>query len=453
MLGRKFSLLGWILAFISYGVYLRGENVLPAGVLATIRFLLLLGFSAVMFEFLKTKYWTNFKKIGKFFTLLGRIIAGALLIAIPTCLLFGYVNLAIFLLERFIASLILVFVAYGVFNLISGVIIHQIHRRGEIFKKVQMGESSVTLIRYWGVGILGAIILAGVLVGFLYIWGYGTQLALLISNKLFYGYTIGQRQISILKVIYAILVFYFVLVLIKVVLKLMDHHVFPYTTIKKGLVNALKTMTHYVGVIIAILIFFRMLGFELTSLLYIAGGLSVGIGFALQPIVMNFVSGLIMLIERPVSVGDIIEINNEFGMITKISVRSTQVRSFEKALFNVPNSHMVNNVLKNWTRENLMRRLDVPVGVSYNTDTEHVQSLLLEIAAQVKGVLSEPPPSVVFEKFGDSSLQFVLRVFLKTIHETIAIKTLLHHTIRKKFKEAGIVIAYPQCDVHLHNDT
>ncbi|MEM9093933.1 MAG: mechanosensitive ion channel domain-containing protein, partial [Pseudomonadota bacterium] len=221
------------------------------------------------------------------------------------------------------------------------------------------------------------------------------------------------------------------------------------TRLDSGVQNSLKTLIGYVGLLIAFAAGVSALGFDLSNLAIIAGALSVGIGFGLQSIVNNFVSGLILLFERPIKVGDWVVTSAGEGIVKRISVRSTEIETFNRSSVIVPNSELISNAVTNMTHKNTVGRLIIPVGVSYDSDVEEVIRLLEEAANETKLMVSYPAPYVYFESFGDSALNLELRGFVRDINQSLSIRTKLRVAIFNKLKEAGVSIPFPQRDVHV----
>jgi potassium-dependent mechanosensitive channel len=191
------------------------------------------------------------------------------------------------------------------------------------------------------------------------------------------------------------------------------------------------------------------LGIDLQKIALVAGALSVGIGFGLQSVVSNFVSGIILLAERPIRVGDMVEVKGEGGYVRKISVRATEIETFERASMIVPNSALITDVVKNWTHGNPTSRIIVKIGVAYDSDPEKVRAILTEIAAAHPLVLTSPPPRVLFARFGDSALEFELRCVVANVDQSLNVNSDLHFAILQRFRAAGIGIPYPQREVRV----
>jgi small-conductance mechanosensitive channel len=213
---------------------------------------------------------------------------------------------------------------------------------------------------------------------------------------------------------------------------------------------AVSRVIGYLIFIFGLVVGLQSLGLDLSSLVVLGGALGVGAGFGLQPIVSNFVSGLVLLVERPVRLGDRVEVSNTYGDVMRIGGRSTWIRTNDNEIIIMPNSEFVTARVTNWTANDRSVRFSVPVGVSYNSDPEEVRSLLLEIARQHPDVLADPAPEVIFEELGDSSLNFLLRVFtVNQVQTPSRLKSDLYFSIFKTFGEHGVEIPFPQRDLHL----
>ncbi|MBN2805052.1 MAG: mechanosensitive ion channel, partial [Prolixibacteraceae bacterium] len=189
---------------------------------------------------------------------------------------------------------------------------------------------------------------------------------------------------------------------------------------------------------------------DLSAIGILIGALGIGIGFGLQNITNNFISGIIILFERPVKVGDRVEVDDLAGNIVKISARATTIITNDNIAVIVPNSDLTSKRVINWSHNNRNVRLQFPVGVSYKEDPEKIKMLLTEVALENQGVLTDPPPSVLFDSFGESSLDFVLMVWTAEFSDIpMVLKSQLYYAIFKKFKEHQIEIPYPQHDLHL----
>ncbi|MBE7636312.1 mechanosensitive ion channel [Sneathiella sp. P13V-1] len=269
--------------------------------------------------------------------------------------------------------------------------------------------------------------------------------------KAFFGFEIGSFHISVANVGIAILVFIAFLLATRVIQRILDQKILPKTKLDDAIRQSITQVLGYVGLIIALMAGISALGFDLTNLALIAGALSVGIGFGLQSIVSNFVSGLILLFERPIKVNDWIITNSGEGNVKKISVRSTEIETFDRTSIIVPNSELISSSVKNWTHKDKMGRVIISVGVSYNSDPHQVKDLLAQCVKNNSDAMSHPEPSVFFMDFADSALMFEVRFFVRNIREVFRISTDMRLQIWDVFKEHDIEISFPQRDIHIRS--
>jgi small-conductance mechanosensitive channel len=232
--------------------------------------------------------------------------------------------------------------------------------------------------------------------------------------------------------------------------RVLIHKIFPRYGIDPNTSTSIATITRYIIILLGSYLILQSAGINLSSLGILFGALGIGIGFGLQNITNNFISGIIILFERPVKIGDRVEVGNVAGNILKISARSTTVVTNDNITIIVPNSEFINSKVINWSHNDRSIRFNFPVGVSYKEDPIKIKSLLLEVANENKGVLKSPPPDVLFDDFGESSLDFILRVWTSDYSNTPKVlKSQLYYKIFEKFKEHGIEIPYPQRDLHI----
>lgn len=233
--------------------------------------------------------------------------------------------------------------------------------------------------------------------------------------------------------------------------KVLIKRIFPRYHLDIGVSLAIATIIKYVLVILGLFIIFQTTGIDLSALGLLFGALGVGIGFGLQNITNNFISGIIILFERPIKVGDRVELDDQLaGNISEISARATTLITNDNIAVIVPNSDFINQRVINWSHHNRNVRLNFPVGVSYKEDPEAIRKVLIEVAEQNPGVLKEPRPDVLFDEYADSSLNFILRIWTSEYSDKPKVlKSQLYYEIFRKFKENNIEIPYPQRDVHI----
>jgi small-conductance mechanosensitive channel len=213
---------------------------------------------------------------------------------------------------------------------------------------------------------------------------------------------------------------------------------------------ALERGTGYLVFIIGLIIGLQSMGVNLSSLIVLGGAIGIGIGLGLQTVANNFLAGIILLIERSIKVGDRVEVGKLNGDVVHIGMRATWVRTNDNIVVVVPNSHFTEKPVTNWTAEDRQIRFSVPLGVSYGSDPEKVREILLSVAAGHPDVLPNPKPDVIFREFGDSSLDFELRVWtIRHVQTPQILKSELYFRIFRAFRENGIEIPFPQRDVHL----
>jgi potassium efflux system protein len=212
---------------------------------------------------------------------------------------------------------------------------------------------------------------------------------------------------------------------------------------------AVTTLTTYFIVALGALLFFRTIGADWSKLQWLFAALGVGIGFGLQEIVANFISGLIILFERPIRVGDVVTVGDTDGIVTRIRIRATTIKNWENQELLVPNKEFITGRLLNWSLSDQTTRVKVSVGVAYGSDVQKAMYLMDQAARENASVLADPAPSVIFTQFGDNALNLTLRCFVGSQNDRMPTITALHEAINHKFNEAGICISFPQRDVHL----
>lgn len=284
--------------------------------------------------------------------------------------------------------------------------------------------------------------------------GYSDLLSRYLHNLIADGFNVGTLNINPARIFLALILFATLLTMTSWFKAKLDKKWLSATKFEKGVKDALITGSGYVGIILAVIVALGVAGFTFTNLAIIAGALSVGIGFGLQNIVNNFVSGLILLFERPIKKGDWIIVGNTEGYVKNISIRSTQIQTFDRADVIVPNSDLISNQVTNWMLRDMSGRIRVPVGVAYGSDTDKVKQILTDIALAQDFVIKDDPDRkirVMFLNFGDSSLNFELRCHIKDVDKSMLARSDINFAIDKAFRENNIEIPFPQRDLHFKN--
>jgi len=230
---------------------------------------------------------------------------------------------------------------------------------------------------------------------------------------------------------------------------LLETELFPRWQLPVGLPFAVSALTRYTIGLFAFLLAVRELGIDLTRLGLLAGALGVGIGFGLQNIFNNFVSGLILLLEQPVNVGDVIQVDKVDGVVKRIGIRSSTVRTLQGAEIILPNAELIARDVINWTLSDRRRRLEIEVGVEYRSEPDRVIGLLESLARAAPAVLDNPEPFAILENFGESALEFRLYVWIEHYEDNLQIGSDLRRVILAALRADGIGIPYPQRDVHI----
>jgi small-conductance mechanosensitive channel len=217
---------------------------------------------------------------------------------------------------------------------------------------------------------------------------------------------------------------------------------------------AITQIARYAFLLLGIYLSLQAVEINLSSLAFLAGALGVGIGFGLQNIISNFISGLIILAEQPIALGDRVEVSGAVGRVTEISLRSTTVITSDNICIIVPNSNLITGTLVNWSHGDPTVRTRLPVGVAYGTDIEKVRDLLLEVAAADPDILKNPPPEVLFVGYGDSSINFELAVWSTIVADKpLRFKSRIYYAMHKTLEAHKIDIPFPQRDLHLRSGT
>ncbi|WP_297455459.1 mechanosensitive ion channel domain-containing protein [Persephonella sp.] len=299
------------------------------------------------------------------------------------------------------------------------------------------------------VGILVFIILFNLIAHFPYLDKYFEKYVIsLLKTSIIETESI---KLSIYSIIRGIIIFYSLLLITKFFRKILEIY-FYYKAKGEEVATTIDILVYHFALVIIVLITLSAMGITWKLLIPIAGALGIGIGFGIQDIVNNFISGFILLLGKTIKRGDWISIGDQFGKIIDIGVRTSVLRTLDNIDIIIPNSHLVSNKLINWSHTDPVVRIHIPVGVSYNSDVEKVKMTLLEVAEKAPFVLKNRPREARFVEFGDSSLNFELLVWINVKRTPIPLaKSELNYRIWYAFKEKGIEIPYPQRDIWFKN--
>ncbi len=230
---------------------------------------------------------------------------------------------------------------------------------------------------------------------------------------------------------------------------LLNITVFERLPVDRGTRYAFELVTRYVTTLVGFVVAFHLVGITWHSVQWLAAAMTVGLGFGLQEIFANFVSGLIILTERPIRLGDMVTVGGVMGKVTRMQIRATTITDFDKRELVVPNKKFITEDVINWTLSDPVTRVVLPVGISYDADPEVAKQLLLKVAKNHPLVLDDPEPVTVFTGFGDSTLDIELRVFMVGRDNLPRVQDEINRAINKAFRAASIEIAYPQRDLHI----
>ena len=388
-----------------------------------------------------------------------RTLLRAVVVTAPFAALLGYGRLAYFAQSRLLGTAVLfglsLLLRLALRELIQQFYLSQPLRRHATVavRAPSPSERSVQGMIFWTGLVADLLIFVPMLYLLLLLYGVPPTKLLLWTQSLFSGVTIGGFTLAPGNLLVALLVIVAGLIATNIVRRWLTRSVLPNTRLEFGARSSIAAGTTYLGVGIAIVLALAALGLNFTNLALVLGALSLGIGFGLRTVVENFVAGLVLLIERPIKVGDWIIIGPHEGIVRQISVRSTEIETFDRASVIVPNAELISTSVTNWTHKNRMARERIIVGVAYGSDTEQVAQTLVQCARDHPKVLRLPVPVALFMGFGEYNLNFELRCFIADTDDFLTIRSELYFAVEKSLREAGISIPFPQRDLHLHRST
>ncbi|MEM7426001.1 MAG: DUF3772 domain-containing protein [Pseudomonadota bacterium] len=387
-----------------------------------------------------------------------RIVVWLLVVVVVAACLAGYLAFGRFLMAQVVITGSLIAVLYLAHHLIDELVGTGFRRgwiAGDFLRRtVGLSDSAVDRLGLF-LGTFGDFLLFFIGVPVVaFQWAYNLADFKGWATTVFFGFKVGGVTISFATIVAAIIAFVVGLILTRLITSWLDGRVLARTQVDSGIRNSIRTGTGYLGIALAAIFALSYAGVDFSNIAIVAGALGVGIGFGLQSIVNNFVSGLILLAERPIKVGDWISVTGGEGYVTQINVRSTEIKTFDNCSVIVPNSSLISEPVRNWTHEDTRGRVKIPFGVSYDTDPEQVVELVMECVEEVKKehrILLHPAPAVMFMNFGASSLDFELRIHIPEVDWSLAVASAIRFEILSSFRKAGIEIPFPQTDLNIRD--
>ncbi len=329
--------------------------------------------------------------------------------------------------------------------------LHELHRDLRLQTVAADEDNPLTLTHYWRwalIQLARAVWFVGLVAGMLWIGDPSGYLRLQIGQFFNFTVTLGSLNLSIKGIVLAIVIIFITHLASRVGRALLKEKVLDKRSLERGLKDSILTITSYLGWGLGLLLALGSFGVDSTSLAVVFGALSIGIGFGLQNIFNNFISGLILLFERPIQVGDYVEVGGLWAEIKKINVRATVVQTFDNASLIIPNSEFISQQVTNWSFKDKRMRRNIDIGVAYGSDIDLVQKTLLDIARETREILKYPQPDVLFMDHADSALIFRLRIWVN-IDDSLRVASQVRCDIDWRFRELGIEIAFPQRDLHI----
>jgi small-conductance mechanosensitive channel len=388
-----------------------------------------------------------------------RLGLSAALIVAAVASLIGYHNFSNYLLQGLLKSLLAAFFLWIA-----------LWMSGASFKIISSGDSRIAYkFRTFlgvdstdsasGLGLYNLVLDLVMWLLFLYVvantWDTTGKFPSYVADKISDGFAIGEVRIVPANIIYGLVAFAGLMMATGWVKRTIQRRYIQHTKMDRGARDALLKITGYLGFTLAVILGLKLTGISFAGLAFVGAALGVGIGFGLQNIVNNFLSGLILLFERPIKAGDFVTVGGVEGTVKQINIRSTEIETLDRQNVIVPNSELISQQVTNWVLHDPHGRLQIVIGVAYGSDTEKVREILRKVAEDNQQVLNDgvtsPKPKVLFMGFGDSSLDFELRVWIRQIRRRFDVTSDINFAIDKAFRENGVEIPFPQRDLHVRS--
>lgn len=383
--------------------------------------------------------------------------AGWLLVTgIGIALVTGYIGFAAFLAGRFLSALGVLGALYILLiftdALFTEVLTANTPRGRSVAHFFGIKPRAIELFGTLLSAVLRLLLILVVLLPLLGPWGIFAADFLGVVREATFGFRIGELTISLTGILSTVALVLIGLLAARAAQSWLRHEFLPRTSLDPGLQHSVATIFGYACVVAVIAAAMASLGIDLQKITLVAGALSIGIGFGLQAVVSNFISGLILLAERPIRVGDIINVKGEEGAVRRIHVRATEIETADRASVIIPNSELITGVVKNWTHANTLARIVLKVGVAYDSDAEKVRDLLLDITRRHPNVLQAPAPIVFLTSLGENGINFEINAVVRNIADGGSAKSEIYFDILSRFREEGIVIPSPQRELVIRGE-
>ena len=314
-----------------------------------------------------------------------------------------------------------------------------------------LGNAAVRQIATLISGLLQLALIGMAAFAVLATWGINSDDVLGSVSSAFFGFSIGQFTISPSAILGAIVVLIVGMAATRALQRWLDGRFLPETNLDLGVRSSIRTGVGYLGIILAVIVALSYVGLNLQNIAIVAGALSVGIGFGLQSIINNFVSGLILLVERPIKVGDRIEVGARMGVVKRINVRATEIATYDNVSVIVPNADLISGQVVNWMHGSYTARLSVMVGTAYDTDPDQVIAILLDIVGQHERALKKPEPFAILGNFGADALEFTVFFHVGNISTDAGVANDVRLEVLRRFRREGIEIPFAQRDLRLRD--